>query len=68
MATGSLPFKSKNANRLLLELAAGMVTVEWPGEEGMPDNFREVRDHGGQVSPDFLWKNYFYCYMRLYVV
>ena len=44
MVTGALPFASKKAHRLLLELAAGMVTIEWPEETGASVEGKERMD------------------------
>lgn len=42
MVTGKLPFESKNAPRLMLELAAGTLDIEWPKFTSLPDHFRDL--------------------------
>lgn len=53
MVTGHLPFRSKNSHRLLLELAAGEVTIEWPKDlSKYPDNFKQFIEICMQVEPE----------------
>lgn len=41
MVTGKLPFQSKNAPQLMMQLAQGNVPVEWP-ETLLPDHVRDL--------------------------
>lgn len=53
MVTGRLPFRSKNSHRLLMELAAGEITIEWPKDMSKyPDNFKEFIEICMQVEPE----------------